>query len=148
MMTVFVEVFGTLGLTISESKTETMCMPIPRTPVTHIVFNAAGQQYRKTASFTYLGGAVNEIPNLSGEIDRRIRAGWMSFKRYTRELYDRPKASLLPLKTRMVRSEVEEAFLYGCATWTPLKGHYTKLRTTHHRMLLPILGAWCKSLNK
>ena len=27
-------------------------------------------------------------------------------------------------------------------------GHYTKLRTTHHRMLLRVLGAWCKSPNK
>ena len=32
MMAVFVEVFGTFGLTILESKTETMCMPIPRAP--------------------------------------------------------------------------------------------------------------------
>ena len=48
----------------------------------------------------------------------------------------------------MVRSEVAEALLYGCATWTALKGHYTKLRTTHHRMLLRTLGAWCKSPNK
>ena len=48
------------------------------------------------------------------------------------ELRDRLKASLLTLKARMVRSEVVEALLYGCATWTPLKGHYTKLRTTHH----------------
>ena len=121
MMAVFVEeVFGAFGLTISESKTETMCMPIPRTPATKIVFNATGQQYRQTTSFTYhLGGAVTEIPNLSDEIDRRIRAGWMGLKRYKRELYDRPKASLLPLKARMVRSEVAEALLYGCVTWTP-----------------------------
>ena len=77
-------------------------------------------------------------PTLSDEIDRRIHAGWMGFKRYTRELYDRPKGSLLPLKT----------LLYGCATSTPMKGHYTKLRTTHHRMLLRILGAWCKRPNK
>ena len=48
----------------------------------------------------------------------------------------------------MVRSEVVKVLLYGCATWTPLKGPYTKLRTTHHRMLLRILGAWCKSPNK
>ena len=48
----------------------------------------------------------------------------------------------------MVRSEVVEALLYGCATWTSLKGHYAKLRTTHHRMLLRILGACCKSPNK
>ena len=148
MMAVFVEVFGAFGLTISESKTETMCMPIPRAPATKIVFNATGQQYRQTTSFTYLGGTVTEMPNLSDEIDRRIRAGWMGFKRYKRELYDLPKASLLPLKARMVRSEVVEALLYGCVTWTPLKCHYAKLRTTHHRMLLRILGAWCKSPNK
>ena len=30
----------------------------------------------------------------------------------------------------------------------PLKVRYTKLRTTHHTMLLRILGAWCKSPNK
>ena len=30
----------------------------------------------------------------------------------------------------------------------PLKDHYTKLRTTHDRMLLRILGAWCKPPNK
>ena len=109
MMAVFVEVFGTFGLTISESKTKTTCMPIPRPPATKIVFNATGQQYRQTTSFAYLGGTVTETPNLSDEIDRRIRAGWMSFKCYKRELYDRPKASLLPLKARIVRSEVAEA---------------------------------------
>ena len=148
MMAVFVEVFGKFGLTLSESKTETMCMPIPRAPATKIVFNATGQQYRQTTSFTYLGGTVTETPNLSDDTGRRVRAGWMSFKRYKREPYDRPKASLLPLKARMVRSEVVEALLYGCATWTPLKGHYAKLRTTHHRMLLRVLGVWCKSPNK
>ena len=119
MMAVFVEVFGTFGSTISESKTETMCMPIPRAPAANIVINATGQQYRQTTFITYFGGTVNETPNLSDEIDPRIRAGWMGFKRYKRELYDRPKASLLPLKARMVRSEVVEALLYGCATWTP-----------------------------
>ena len=43
---------------------------------------------------------------------------------------------------------IVEALLYGCVTWTPLKCHYAKLRTTHHRMLLRILGAWCKSPDK
>ena len=123
-------------------------MPIPRAPATKIAFNATGQQYRQTTFFTYMGGTVTEMPNLSDEIDRRIRAGWTGFKRYKRELYDRPKASLLPLKARMVRSEVVEALLYGCVTWTPLKCHYAKLRTTRHRMLLRILGAWRKSPNK
>ena len=54
MMAVFVEVFGAFGLTISESKTETMCMPIPRAPATKIVFNATGQQYRQTTGLLHL----------------------------------------------------------------------------------------------
>ena len=144
MMAVFVEVFSIFGLTISESKMETICMPIPHTPATQLVFNATGKQYRQITFFTYLGGAVTETPNLSDKIDRRIRVGWMSFKRYTQEPYDRPKASLLHLKAGMVKSE---ALLYECATWTSLKSHYNKLRSTHHRMLLQILGAWCKSPN-
>ena len=68
----------------------------------------------------------------------------MSFNRYRTELYDRPTASL-HLKTRMVKSEVVEALLYGCAAWNPLKGDYQKLRAAHHRMLLRILGAWYRS---
>ena len=70
----------------------------------------------------------------------------MSFRYYTRELYDRPKANRLHLKDCRLKSEVVvEALLYGCATWSPLKSHYNKLRTAHHRMLLQILGAWCKT---
>ena len=81
---VFVEVSSAFGLTIPESKTETTCMPIPHAPATQTVFNATGQQYRQTTSFTYLGGAVTETPNLSIKIDRQVRAGWMNFRRYTR----------------------------------------------------------------
>ena len=39
-------------------------------------------------------------------------------------------------------------FLIRMRDMDPLKGHYTKLCTTHHRMLLGILGAWCESPNK
>ena len=145
MMAVIVKVCGAFGLTVSEKKTEPMQMPIPHGLVTSITINAAGQHYRQTASFIYLGGAVTEIPNLSVDIDRRIRAGWMSFNRYRRELYDCPNASLLDLKVRMVKVDVVQALLYDCGTWTPLKVHYRKLRTVHHRVLLQILGAWCRA---
>ena len=69
----------------------------------------------------------------------------MSFHRYRRELYDHPNASLLDLKVRMVKVDVVQALLYGCGTWTLLKVHYRKLRTVHHRVLLRILGAWCRA---
>ena len=85
---------------LKEQDGDHICMPIPcGAPATQIVFNATGQQYRQITHFAYLGGAVTRTPNLPDEIDRRIRAGWIGFKRYMRKLYDRPKASLLPLKS-------------------------------------------------
>ena len=136
MLTIFVKVFGAFSLIISESKTAIMCMPIPRAQTTQIVFNATGQ----------LGGAVTETPNLSDEIDQWIRAGWMSFRCYTRELYDHPKASLLHLKARMVKSEVGSRGS-PVIRMRDIDAHYNEFRKTHHRMLLRILGAWCESPN-
>ena len=91
-------------------------------------------------SFTYLGVAVTEVPDMSVEIARRTRACWMRIRRYLRELYDQPKVTL-SLKIRMVKAEAIEALLYGCSTWTLRQEHYTKLRTVHHRVLLRIIGA-------
>ena len=149
-MAVFGEVFGAFDLTISESKTTILMLlsiSIPRPPATQIVFNATGHQYRQTMSFAYSGDNFTEIPNLSTEGNRQIHAGWMSFRRYTQKLYDRPKESMLHLKTRMMKSEVVDALLYRCVEWILLEGHYDKLGTAHHRMLLRTLGAWCKSSN-
>ena len=140
MMEVIVEVCRAFALTVSAKKTETMCMPPPRTPRTMVQIEAAGQTYKQVQSFTYLGGAVTEVPDMFVEIARRTRACWMRIRRYLRELYDQPKVSL-SLKTRMVKTEAIEALLYGCSTWTLRQEHYAKLRTVHHRVLLRIIGA-------
>ena len=111
MMEVIVEV----ALTVSAKKTETMCMPPPRTPRTMVRIEAAGQIYKQVQSFTYLGGAVTETPDMSVEIVRRTRACWMRIRRYLREFYDQPIVAF-SLKTRMVKAEAIEALLYGCST--------------------------------
>ena len=140
MMEVIVEVCRAFALTVSAKKTETMCMPPPRTPLTMVHIEAAGQMYKHVQSFTYLGGAVTEVPDMSVEIARRTRACWMRIRRYLRVLYDQPKVTL-SLKIRMVKSEAIEALLYGCSTWTLRQENYAKLRTVHHRVLLRIIGA-------
>ena len=33
-----------------------------------------------------------------------------------------------------------EALLYGCMTWAPRNAHYRQLQTTHHKLLLRIIG--------
>ena len=140
MMEVIVEVCRAFALTVSAKKTKTMCMPSQRTPRTMARIEAAGQIYKQVQSFTYLGGAVTETPDMSVEIARRTRACWMRIRRYSRELYSQPKV-VLSLKTRMVKAEAIEAPLYGYSTWTPRQEHYAKLRTVHHRILLRIIGA-------
>ena len=88
MMEVIVEVCRALALTVSTKKTDTMCMAPPRTPQTMVQIKAAGQTYKQVQSFTYLGGTVTEVPDMSVEIARRTRACWMRIRRYLRELYD------------------------------------------------------------
>ena len=141
MMEAIVEVWRAFALTVSAKKTETMCMPPPRTPRrTMVRIEAAGQIYKQVQSFTSLGGAVTKTPDMSVEIARRTRACWMRIRRYQQELYDQLKVAL-SLKTRMVKAEAIEALLYGCSTWTLHQEHYAKLHTVHHRVLLRIIGA-------
>ena len=94
MMEVVVEVCRAFALTVSAKKTETMCMPPPRTPRTMVRIEAAGQIYKQVQSFTYLGGAVSETPDMSVEIARWTRACWTRIRRYSRELYGQPKVAL------------------------------------------------------
>ena len=135
MMEIIVEVCRAFALTVSAKKTETMCMPPPRTPRTMVQVEAVRQTY-----FAYLGGAVTEVPNMSVESARLTCACWMHIRWYLPELYDQPKVTL-SLKTRMVKAEAIEALLYGFSTWTLCQKHYAKLRTVHHRVLLRIIGA-------
>ena len=50
---------------------------------------------------------------------------------------------LHPSRRRFQRSwqaEAVEALLYGCMTWSPRRNHYGMLQTTHHRLLLRVIG--------
>ena len=54
--------------------------------------------------------------------------------------YDRTTAPLT-LKVRMLKAMViETPLLYGCVTWTLKAEHFAKLRTTHHQVLLRVIG--------
>ena len=144
MMGVIVVVCAAFGLTVSDAKTEIMCLRAKGMPESTAIFSveAAGQVYNQTNEFVSLGGNVNHNADLSIEVDRRIRNAWYSFRKYTLELYDRPSA-LLELKIRMLRAEVLETILYGCVTWSPRACHYDTLRRAHQRFLTRCIG-WRK----
>ena len=146
MMTLIVEVFGAFGLTVSERKKETLLMRAPEkqpkkggSPPPPLVIEAAGQKYDQTAQLRYLGGLVNEDGELTQEINYRSRVAWACIRRFSRELFDRPRAPWR-LKVRLLRVEAMEALLHGCMTWAPRRGHYRLLSRTHHRLLLRVIG--------
>ena len=55
----------------------------------------------------------------------------------------RPTERSLELKIRMLKAEVLETMLYGCATWSPRACHFDTLRQAHHRFLTRCIG-WRK----
>ena len=129
MMGVIVVTCQEFGLIVSEKKTEAM----------HLRIEAAGQRYKQTTEFVYLGGAISESADFDIEIKRRIGAAWASVKKYSSQLYDRRNARL-SLKIRRFEAEVMEAMLYGCATWTMRSQDLSSLSTARHKLLLRIFG--------
>ena len=65
------------------------------------------------------------------EINHRSGAAWACIRRFSRELFDRPRAPWR-LKVRLLRAEAMKALLYGCMAWAPRRDHYRLLRRTHH----------------
>ena len=140
MMGVIVVACQEFGLTVSEKKTETMHLwSHPHTASNALRIEAAGQRYKQTTEFVYLGGAVSESADLDIEIKRRIGAAWASVRKYSSQLYDR-RNTRLSLKIRLFKAEVMEAMIYGCATWTMRSQYFSSLRTAHHKLLLCIIG--------
>ena len=141
MMTVIVTVFEAAGLTVSEKKTETMLLRTPNQALrtSPLVIEAAGQRYKQTTQFLYLGGLIVANADIMPEIKRRIRLAWACYNRFKRELYDMEDAPFT-LKVRMLKAEVMETLLYGCVTWTLGQEHFAELRTAHHKFLLRLIG--------
>ena len=129
------------GFTVSEAKTEIMCVRTKEVPEATAIFSVdkTGQVYNQINEFVYLERNVNHNDNLSIEVDRCIRNTWCSFRKYTLKLYDRPSAPL-ELKTRILRTEILETVLYGCVTWSPRARHYDTLRGAHHSSLTRCIG--------
>ena len=53
------------------------------------------------------------------------------------DIYDRQSVRLR-LKMRMLEAEVLETLLYGCATWSPSKADFDRLRKAHHQNAPPM----------
>ena len=140
IMDVIVVACQEFGLTVSQKKTEAMHQwSNPNTATNALRIEAAGQRYKQTTEFVYLGGAISESADLDTEIKCRIGAAWASVRKYSSQSYDRRNAPL-PLKIRLSKAEVMKAMLYGCATWAMRSQDFSSLRTARHKPLLRIIS--------
>ena len=143
MMTVIVTACSAFGRKVSEAKTATMCLQTKGERHVPFTVTSAGQVYKQTVEFAYLGGAISADWDLrSVEMMRRIPRACACFGPYKMEIYDRPNV-LLRRKVRMLTADVLETLPYGCDTWSRSKADYDRLRRVHHQMLLRCLG-WRK----
>ena len=94
IMTVIVTACSAFGLTGSEPKTEIMCLQTKGRGKVWFTINAAGQVYKQTIEFVYLGGAITADRDLSIEISRRLQRAWARFQRYNMEIYYHPGVRL------------------------------------------------------
>ena len=84
-------------------------------------------------------GNVNHNPDLSLEVNRRIRNTWCNFRKYSLELYNRPSASL-ELKPRMLTAEILEIMPYDCIMRRPRACHNDTLHQAHDSFLTRCIG--------
>ena len=111
----------------------------PTPPLSALEIAAAGQKYLQVHPFVYLGGLITEDADITRDINRPTKIAWGCFRKFSTELFDRPNAPLR-LKARLLRAEAMEPLLYGCMTWAPRNAHYRQLWTTHHKLLLRVIG--------
>ena len=146
MMDVIVVACQEFGLTVSEKKTELMNLWSDSSTASNALrLEAAGQRYKQTCEFVYLGGAIGKSADLDTGIKRYIGATWASVRRYSSQFYDRRNARL-SLKIRLFKVEVVEAMLYGYSTWTIRSQDFSSLRSAHHKLLLRVIGFRRKDL--
>ena len=94
-------VCAVFDFTVSEVKTEIMCLHTKGRPESTAIFGveAAGLVYNQTNKFVYLGGNVDHNnTDLPIEVNRGIPSAWCSFGKYTLKLYDQQSA---PLELRL-----------------------------------------------
>ena len=82
-VTVIVTACAAFGLTVSEAKTEIMCLQTKGGGHVPFTVTAAGQVYKQTVEFVYLGGGISADWDLgSVEVLRRIQRAWACFGWY------------------------------------------------------------------
>ena len=115
---------------VSRSKTEYMCANERGEGYT---VQMQGIDVTKVDQFKYLGSTVQSNGECSGEVKKRIQAGWNGWRRVSAVICDQKIAPRV--KGRMYKSVVRPAMLYGLEAVALTKKQEAELEVAEMRML-------------
>ena len=96
-----------------------------------------GEELQIVDEVVYLGQQITMKSSRSGEIQRRISAGWIAFAKYRKIL----KSNIpICLKRKIYHGCIEPVITYGSQVWALNKHLVSKLRTTQRSMERAIIG--------
>lgn len=124
----------THGFRLSRSKTEYMeCKFSGRQSATNMEVKVEDHTIPLVTKFKYLGSIMQNDGELEGDVNHRIQAGWMKWRKASSVLCD--KKVPLKLKGKFYRTAVRPAMMYGTECWAVKGQHENKLNVTEMRML-------------
>ena len=110
------------GFRLSRSKIEYMeCKFRKKRNNEQGVITFDGQQIPVTECFKYLGSIIQKDKEIDGDVNHRIKTGWLKWRSATRVLCDRNMP--LSSKEKFYRTTVRPSLLYGTECWTIKKQH-------------------------
>ncbi|KAL5146296.1 Craniofacial development protein 2 [Glycine soja] len=129
----------THGFRLSRSKLEYMeCKFNKRMRVSNSEVKIGDHIIHQVTRFKYLGSVIQDDGEIEGDVNHRIQAGWMKWRKASGVLCDAKVP--IKLKGKFYRTAVRPAILYGTECWAVKSQHENKVGVAEMRMLRWMCG--------
>ncbi|RZB91510.1 Carbon catabolite repressor protein 4-like 2 isoform B [Glycine soja] len=129
----------THGFRLSRSKSEYMeCKFNKRRRVSNSEVKIGDHIIPQVTRFKYLGSVIQDDGEIEGDVNHRIQAGWMKWRKASGVLCDAKVP--IKLKGKFYRTAVRPAILYGTECWAVKSQHENKVGVAEMRMLRWMCG--------
>ncbi|RZB99271.1 CRS2-associated factor 2, chloroplastic [Glycine soja] len=129
----------THGFRLSRSKSEYMeCKFNKSRRVSNSEVKIEDHIIPQVTRFKYLGSVIQDDGEIEGDVNHRIQAGWMKWRKASGVLCDAKVP--IKLKGKFYRTAVRPAILYGTECWAVKSQHETKVGVAEMRMLRWMCG--------
>ncbi|KAL5143855.1 SPX domain-containing membrane protein [Glycine soja] len=129
----------THGFRLSRNKSEYMeCKFNKRRRVSNSEVKIGDHIIPQVTRFKYLGSVIQDDGEIEGDVNHRIQAGWMKWRKASGVLCDAKVP--IKLKGKFYRTAVRPAILYGTECWAVKSQYENKVGVAEMRMLRWMCG--------